>query len=102
MKLQTLAYPEKGAKKPVFHLIKKTENYKVFSISFEEGAFLKNHRAPVPATLTCLKGKVAYITEKGKKILLKNEQVDISPSEIHAVKALESSTCLLILDFHNL
>lgn len=99
MNSPTAMQPEINKKKPLFHAIYKTGNMKVFSIAFEKGAHLQEHRAPAPAILTCLKGKVAYMTESNTKVLSENEKVNISPTEVHAVKAIETSLCVLIVDF---
>lgn len=99
MNSQAAIQDDASIKKPVFHAIYKTENIKIFSIAFEKGALLQEHHAPAPALLTCLKGKVAYIAEDNTKVLSENEKVNISPTEVHAVKAVETSLCMLIIDF---
>ncbi|MBN8588741.1 MAG: hypothetical protein J0L94_10525 [Rhodothermia bacterium] len=85
------------ATQPILRPLSKTAQTKVVAIGFVEGMVLKKHKAPAPARLFVLEGRVRYSSKTGDFDLGQYDQIDIPVGEFHEVSALENAFCLLII-----
>lgn len=84
------------AEHPIARNIFKTDEVKILVIGFKIGMLLKNHKTPFKSKLMVLYGKVEYKEDNTLNLLSVLEEQTILPDQIHSVKALEDSMCLLI------
>lgn len=64
----------------------------------KSGAEVAEHKAPGPATVTVLEGKLEFLhAPGGKQTLSKHEAVVFAAGIPHAIRALEDSTFLLAI-----
>ncbi len=74
----------------------KGENGNATAIFILKGEQLKEHITKIPALLVCLKGKVIFENEKGKKETLSpGDYIAIDPMVKHWVDALTDSHLIL-------
>lgn len=81
---------------PIARVLFAKEGFKVLAIEFLKDMILKDHKTPYESKLVVIQGSVVYKQDELETILLQYEEYIIASNELHSVRALEDSICLLI------
>lgn len=75
----------------------KSQGLSMVILAFKEGAEMKEHHAPGPATAIVLEGEIAFSVAENVQILGPLESVVFSPELQHSVKAQKETLMLLVI-----
>ena len=77
-------------------VVAKTDAYKVYKITLEKEAIIKEHTTPVPAFLLVKKGQITFNYRDEKKPLIAHEFLVIEANKVHWLEAKMDSELLLV------
>lgn len=75
----------------------KSQGLSMVLLAFKEGAEMKEHHAPGPATAIVLEGEISFAAEENVQVLGPLESVVFSPELQHSVKAQKETLMLLVI-----
>lgn len=76
--------------------IKKSDKMKYFAVALGNGAVLKKHSTPVPATLVVLKGEINFVFDDREIILREFDTFEIPVDEVHEVVGVLEQNLFLV------
>ena len=82
--------------KPNVHYITKNERIRCFAVALGNGAVLKKHSTPVPATLIVLKGEINFVFADREYVLRAYDTFEIPVDEIHEVFGITDQNLFLV------
>lgn len=78
------------------HPIKKSDKIKYFAVALGQGAVLKKHTTPVPATLVVLKGEINFVFADREFVLREFDTFEIPVGEVHEVVGVLDQNLFLV------
>lgn len=82
-------------KPSVVHLIK-SDQIKYFAVALGNGAVLKKHSTPVPATLVVMKGEINFVFADREFVLREYDTFHIPVDEVHEVVGVLDQNLFLV------
>lgn len=87
----------KSSDGPVTEMLHQNNGFKVIMLGLNVNVLLPDHHSKLPTKLTILKGSVVYRDTSGNTPLFQYDELDIPVNEIHSVRAIRPSLCLLTI-----
>ena len=78
------------------HYVKKSDKIKYFAVALGQGAVLKKHTTPVPATLVVLKGEINFVFTDREFVLREFDTFEIPVDEVHEVIGVLDQNLFLV------
>ena len=78
------------------HHLKKSDKIKYFAVALGQGAVLKKHTTPVPATLVVLKGEINFVFDDREFVLREYDTFEIPVGEVHQVVGVLEQNLFLV------
>lgn len=78
------------------HYVKKSDKIKHFAVALGQGAVLKKHTTPVPATLVVLKGEINFVFTDREFVLREFDTFEIPVDEVHEVVGVLDQNLFLV------
>ncbi|WP_048438972.1 cupin domain-containing protein [Caenimonas sp. SL110] len=79
------------------HAIFKADHLEVIRLVLQPGEQMPSHAVAGEITLQCIEGRIAFTCDAGARELAAGQLVRVAADEVHALRAIESSSLLLTI-----